>query len=81
MRGGMKEGRPPHPQLRAPPTPSSSLWTVPDESWKPWQQARTQESAEKRKERKGKKINTGSTRRELWRSHPVICLGNKKNKI
>lgn len=52
MRGGMKEGRPPHPQLRAPPPPSSSLWTVPDESWKPWQQAHTQESAKKKKKKK-----------------------------
>lgn len=34
----MKVGAP-HPRL------SPSLWTAPDESWKPWQQARTQESA------------------------------------
>lgn len=32
-----------------------SLWTAPDESWKPWQQAHTQESAK----------NAGSIEMEL----------------
>lgn len=77
--GGMKEGRPPHPQLRAAPLFGQDLMKVGNHGNRHIHKSQLK----KKREKKGKKKKAGCTRTELCeeamprRSHQVICQENK----